>query len=318
MQQVLPSKQKLSSLHKIQIGVFCGGTSSEKKVSLRSGKAVYEALKRSGMQARMVDPSKVTSWSKIKKQFDVAFLALHGEGGEDGEIQNRLARLRIPFTGSDASSSRIAFDKLLTKIRLIQHRVPTPVFSLITRRNYKKIISCFTPPFFVKPLREGSSIGVFEITDGDVSEARISQSLKKYSQLLLERTIEGPEYTVGILGNKALPVVEMRPKGAFYDYHSKYTKGMTQYLVPAPISKSLANRLQRMALKSHRALKLRDLSRIDFKVDRKTGGIFVLEANSIPGFTEFSLLPKAAKCEGISFETLCQTLVFFAISRRKN
>lgn len=322
MQRELPSKQKsngskgLKKNSPLRVSVLCGGDSSERKISLRSGKAVYAALKRAGYKTRRVDPR---DWSKTRRALrltDVAFIALHGRGGEDGIIQKKLEKEGVPYIGSDAASSFRAFDKAVAKAIFHKEGIPTPPGLAAPTAGWEKKIQSLKLPLFVKPSQEGSSIGVYEIEDFSHAAEKIKSSLKAFGSVLVEEKIEGREFTVGVLGNQALPVVEMRPKRSFYDFRAKYTKGMTEYEVPARIPAKLAKKMQTLALKVHRALGLRDFSRVDFMADRQ-GRPYVLEANSIPGFTELSLLPKAAKVAGISFEELCSILVKFACQRGK-
>ncbi len=316
MQQVFNSKPKLSFSKQLRVGVVCGGTSSERRISLKSGRAVSKALKDAGLCVLFMDPARRSSWRTQLSRIDVAFIALHGLGGEDGTIQRYFEQKKKPYTGADPRASYLAFDKLQTKKILNQKKISTADWKILKGAKAYLDARKFKTPFFVKPLQEGSSIGVYEVTNLDSQWKLIQKSLQKYGEVMIERSIMGPEYTVGVLGKEALPVVELRPRGAFYDYHSKYTSGMTEYLVPAPIRSALSAKLQRLALRVHRALGLRDLSRIDFKVDAKSGRAFVLEANSIPGFTEFSLLPKAARSKGISFPELCESLVRMAYQRK--
>ncbi|MSR76689.1 MAG: D-alanine--D-alanine ligase [Candidatus Omnitrophica bacterium] len=313
----LPSKPKLSLSKSHRIGVFCGGTSSERVISKRSGHAVIQALKRSGYCVSELDPAKPAQVSRLVNSIDIAFLTLHGAGGEDGTIQEWLEKRGKPYVGSGANSSRLAYDKIKTKRILIQRRIPTAPFIILQRGSrWQEALKKFGCPCFIKPPREGSSIGILSVSILSPSTLKkIKARLQVYGELMAERTLEGAEYTVGILGQKALPVVELRPKSLFYDFKAKYTSGMTDYIVPAEISVSFARKLQNIATRTHKALGLRDLSRIDLKVDR-AGNPFVLEANSIPGFTEFSLLPKAAKACGLSFEALCCRLVSLAIRRK--
>ena len=309
------SNPKFGLSQNLRIGVLLGGRSSERKISLRSGRAVHQALLRAGFHTLRIDPADPQKMRRVLGRIDLAFLALHGHGGEDGIIQQRLERQGIPYVGSDAAGSRQAFDKKTAKNLFRRKGIPTPDFVVIRPADWKHKLENFPTPFFVKPVRNGSSIGVFPVEDLRESAETLRQALREYGELLVERRIVGREFTVGVLGKKALPVVELVPKGNFYDYRSKYTQGMTEYRVPAPISRKLARRLQRMALAVHRALGLRDMSRVDIMMDRK-GHPYVLEANSIPGFTELSLLPKAARAEGISFDELCSQLVFWAWQRR--
>lgn len=304
------SKQK-SSLSDRRIGVFCGGTSSERKISKRSGRAVYRGLKKLGFRVRYVDPADARKMETLLAKIDLAFLALHGRGGEDGTLQKFLEKARIPYTGSGPQACVRTLDKYRAKKIFLAHGLPTPDFVKVTASNWEPALQKFSAarPFFVKPLSEGSSIGVFAVEEVDeTSKAKICQSVAQYRELLFERKITGREFTVGIVGERALPVVELKPRGIFYDYHCKYTKGMTEYVCPAEIPQSLKKKMQAMALRAHRCLGLRDFSRLDLMVD-KEGNPYLLEANSIPGFTELSLLPMAAKADGMSFEALCRDLV---------
>jgi D-alanine-D-alanine ligase len=251
---------------------------------------------------------------KKLKRVDVAFLALHGHGGEDGVIQRLLERKKIPYIGSDVRASQRAFDKGISKRLFDRFGIPTPVYTIVKKNNWQSRLKRFPTPFFVKPLRDGSSVGVFCVEDLGKSAEKLRQAFERYHALIIEKKITGREFTVGILGNKALPVVELCPKRSFYDYRAKYTAGMTEYRAPAPISKRLAVRLQALGLKVHRSLGLRDFSRIDMMVDQNEKP-YVLEANSIPGLTELSLLPKAARAANISFEELCGRLIAWAYHR---
>lgn len=299
---------------KLRIGVFSGGASSERSISLRSGRAVKKALATSGLTVISIDPKNPHQLKTRLSRIDVAFLALHGKGGEDGTVQRVLEKARIPYVGSDPRGSRTAFDKVSAKRIFERDRIPTPPWKTFTQANWQSLKS-FPAPFFVKPVADGSSIGVFLVEDFRKSAEKIMQELKRYPVLLAEKRIVGREFTVGILGNRALPVVELRPKRTFYDYRAKYTKGMTEYLVPAPILPAWRQRFQTLAMKVHQSLGLRDFSRVDLMADHQ-GRPFVLEANTIPGFTELSLLPKAAREAGISFEELCSCLVGMAWRRR--
>lgn len=297
-----------------QICVLLGGNSHEREISIRSGNAVSEALTRSGFEVTQLDAK--NGWrEKLKsKKPDAVFIALHGAGGEDGEAQKTLESLGIPYVGSSPEASLDAFDKLRSKKIFEREAIPTPSWTLLTEKNWKKKLPELKIPLFIKPAADGSSIGV-ELIESEIElEPVIEKGLKQYDSIVVETAIQGREFTVGILGDQALPVLEVRPKRRFYDYIAKYTKGQTDYLVPAPIDSNLTMQLQALALKTHLALGLRDFSRVDMIVDL-SGNVFVLEANSIPGFTETSLLPKAAQAIGISFDNLCAKLVELAYQR---
>lgn len=306
--------RKSGSSRSLKVGVLLGGISPEREVSLKSGRAVAEALQSRGWAVHLIDPA---DFRKNRCEFgaiDAAFVALHGEGGEDGAIQKQLERKKIPYTGSSPEACALSLDKNKAKTVFRSTGIPTPDSRLITRKNWEKILQTFPAPYFVKPPEDGSSLGIFLVEDTAKSRNKIRQALKKYGRLLIEKKIHGREFTVGVFGRKALPVVELKPKAAFYDYHSKYTKGRCEYRVPAPIPPALSKKLQRIALAVHKSLKLRDFSRTDIMVDRQ-GRPYVLEANAIPGFTALSLVPKAAACAGISFQDLCERLLNRALKR---
>ena len=298
-----------------RVAVLLGGRSRERSVSLRSGKAVLEALRSKGVEAVPIDTR--NGFSKVLKsdQINIAFIALHGSGGEDGSIQKFLTRRKILFVGSNAKASATAFDKERAKTLFLKHGIPTPKFKILTHDNWRKILRNWDESYVIKPTKEGSSIGVILGLKESKNDAKIIRGLKRYKRLLIEEKIEGREFTVGILGEKALPVIELKPKRVFYDYKAKYTKGLTDYLIPAPIPLREQKALQRLALRVHRLLGMRDLSRVDMMVDRE-GRPFVLEANSIPGFTETSLLPKAARRMGLHFSSLCLSLIKMAKNRK--
>ncbi len=314
MSKVSGSSRKSVLSPNLKVGVLLGGTSPEREVSLKSGKAVEEALRAAGVETCLIDPARFKKDRCDFSGIDAAFVALHGEGGEDGKIQRQLERMGLPYTGSTPVGCSLSINKNRAKIHFRKAGIPTPDSRLISLQNWRKTLKSFPAPFFVKPPEDGSSLGIFLVESVDRDQAKIHSALKKYGKLLVEKRIEGREFTVGVLGMKALPVVELRPKGAFYDFHSKYTKGMCEYLVPAPISPRLTRKLQKLGVAVHKALQLRDFSRTDIMVD-ESGNPYVLEANAIPGFTALSLVPKAAACAGISFQELCTRLLTWALKR---
>jgi len=287
------------------VGVLLGGNSRERRISIRSGNAIYQALKASGFDVLKVDTANGFQKQLSEKRFSFAFVALHGEGGEDGRIQRILRVSRIPFVGSDEKSSSRAFDKLIAKRIFQRHSIPTPKYDVLTRANVDRVMKRWDPPYVVKPLREGSSIDILMMDQPTrASSGQIQLLLKRHRRLLIEDKIKGREFTVAIMGGRSLPVIEIRPKRHFYDFKAKYTKGLTNYLVPAPIPASLERQLRSIALRANSCLGLSVMARVDLMVDQH-GSPFVLEVNSIPGFTETSLLPKAAKEIGIDFNELC-------------
>jgi D-alanine-D-alanine ligase len=301
---------------KIHIAVLMGGFSSEREVSLNSGRKVVEALR--SQKCRVSDVDVRDLEFSIPADTDVAFIALHGTGGEDGVIQSILEKKGLPFTGSDSETSRLAFDKVAAKEVFRQKGLSTPADVVIHRNQWKGSLEEFSIscPCVVKPSCEGSSIGVFIVKEKEELASAIDGAFKKGDTLLIEDFIEGREFTVGILGEKPLPVIEIRPKNGWFDYKNKYTAGATEEIVPAPISEKLAIRLQNDALAAHRVLGCRDLSRSDFRMDAKEN-IYLLEVNTIPGMTETSLLPQAAAAAGINFPHLCLELIGLALNRKE-
>ena len=297
-----------------KIGIFLGGRSQERAVSLRSGNAIYRALANAGFHVSKIDTSNGFLKTLKSKDIDFGFPALHGTGGEDGALQRILDRHRIPYVGSGVRASWNAFNKWNAKKRFVRLGIPTPEFRLVTRRNFKRLLQTCPPPYVLKPLTQGSSIDVVMIHTAREGQAHLRKLLHKYSKVLMEQKIVGRELTVAILGKRALPVIEIKSKRQFYDYRAKYEKGFTDYLVPAPLPPALTKQVKWIALRVHRCLGLRDFSRVDMIVD-PSGRPYVLEVNSIPGFTETSLLPKAADSAGLNFTDLCVYLLKTAYER---
>jgi D-alanine-D-alanine ligase len=284
------------------ITVLKGGPSAEREVSLRSGGAAAEALREAGYDVNEVTVDDANF--VVQDGTDLAFLALHGTFGEDGQIQEILTARGIPFTGASAEVSRIAFDKEKTKEKLRQHGVPTPEGQLV-----KSLEEVTLPlPVFIKPNAQGSSVGTHPATTRDELASALTDALKFDTAVLVERFIRGKELTVGVLGDKVLPIVEIHPLDGFYDYANKYTKGRTEYFCPARLPAEISSLIQQYALKAHLAIGHPVYSRIDFLLE---DDIFpsCLEINTIPGMTATSLLPKAAAAVGITFPQLCRRIV---------
>ena len=297
---------------KLNITVMLGGPSAEREVSLRSGAAVAKALRSLGHEVQELDP-RDESWVLPPKS-DVVFLALHGTYGEDGTVQRRLDELGALYTGCDAEASRVAFDKALTKNRCLKAGVPTAKF-LVVNSDKTLLPNGWQPPLVVKPVRQGSSVGLqFVEQVGDWPEA-LAEALKFDSEVLVEEKIAGRETTVGILGGEPLPVVEVRPKTGGYDYKNKYTAGCTEYFCPADFDSATTKRIQGAALGAFQAVGGRDYARVDVMVSAD-GEPVVLEVNTLPGMTETSLLPKAAAAAGLNYAQLCQRMVELALKRK--
>ncbi len=287
-----------------------GGASAEREISLRSGNAVFEALQSQGLDVLALDLAEDTTvWvSQIQDaQADVAFIALHGTYGEDGCIQGLLETMQLPFTGSGVSASALCMDKKLTKCVLddVGIRVPEDVLMREGKPQHY--------PVFVKPIAEGSSVGLHYIGDEAAWDAL---SLENIDNWLIERCVRGVEVAVSVVGGKALPPVEVAPKSGMYDFTSKYTAGATDYYCPARISKRQSKKCKKIAEKAVRATACAGAPRVDLIVP-DIGAPVVLEINTIPGMTATSLLPKAAAEVGISFADLCQSIVVDALHRSK-
>jgi D-alanine-D-alanine ligase len=297
---------------KLNITVMLGGPSAEREVSLRSGTAVAKALRSLGHEVRELDP-RDESWV-LPQKTDVVFLVLHGTYGEDGTIQRRLDELGAVYTGCDAGASRIAFDKMLTKQCCLKAGIPTAKF-LVVNSVEATWPKDWPTPLVVKPVRQGSSVGLqFVEQAGDWPKA-LAEALKFDSEVMIEEKIIGRETTVGILGGEPLPVVEVRPKTGSYDYKNKYTAGCTEYFCPAEFDAATVKRIQAAALGAFQAVGGRDYARVDVMV-RAGGEPVVLEVNTLPGMTETSLLPKAAAAAGLNYAQLCQRMVDLALKRK--
>src|SRR4051812_38241772 len=293
----------------LNIVVMLGGPSAEREVSLRSGAAVAKALRSLNHHVTEIDPKQ--KWA-LPPGTHVVYLALHGSYGEDGAIQAELDRLGVPYTGCDAESSRIAFDKVLTKQCCIERGVPTGKFAVIRSEN-DPWPEDMTPPCVLKPVHQGSSVGLYFIDRVDQLAPAVKDDLQYDTELLLEERIVGRETTVGILRDAPLPIVEVRPKQGSYDYKNKYTAGATEYLCPAPFDAATTTKIQDVGLAAFRAVSGRDYGRVDVMV-RASGEPVVLEVNTLPGMTETSLLPKAAAAANYSYTDLCQTMVELALA----
>jgi D-alanine-D-alanine ligase len=295
----------------LHILVLSGGPSAEREVSLRSGAAVVRALSGLGHGVTQLDPVD-ERWS-VPAGTDVVFLALHGTYGEDGTVQGRLDGTGVPYTGCDADSSRIAFDKLETKRRCVAAGLTTPRFTVVRSARAGFPLG-WHPPLVVKPVRQGSSVGLRFVDQVGEWRDALAATLEHDTEALVEERIVGRETTVGILDGEALPVVEIRPLEGGYHYANKYTPGATEYDCPAAFDRTTTERLQRMALCAFGAVGGRDYGRVDLMVG-SDGQPVVLEVNTLPGMTETSLLPKAALAAGISFPNLCQQMVDLALRR---
>lgn len=305
------------NFNNIKVGVLAGGVFGEREVSLVSGQEAFNALSRKKIKTVLIDVTS-TDPKKVKTlieshNIDAAFIALHGQFGEDGQIQAILEDLNIIFTGSGKAASYLAMDKIKSKEIFIKHNVPTPNFKVLTDKAQKPQNMQY--PIVVKPYFGGSSIGITILDKPSGLDAALDEAFLLGDKVILEEYIEGRELTVGVLGDSFLPVVEIVPKEGYYDYNNKYSDGLVDFIVPASLDKNLSSKTQEAALLAHKVLGCRDFSRTDIRLS-KEGVIFVLEVNSIPGLTTHSLLPMAAKSCGIEFDDLILKMLQLAIERR--
>ena len=283
--------------------VLMGGWSNEREISLISGSFVYDSLKKSGVNTIRLDLTK-NNLNKIEKiSPDRVFIILHGKGGEDGEIQKYLDSLNIPYTGSNSESSKLCMNKRSTKEKLLSNDILTPNYEKISKMEISSIKKRFQYPFIVKPSAEGSSIGVFIVENDRDLERAISANEKISSDFIAEDYIEGLEYTVGILGDSALPVIKLLPPGKFYDFNAKYESDKMQYICPSQLDDSMEDKLKKISLNCFKACGCKGWGRIDIIIDDK-GNPWVIELNTVPGMTSHSLVPLAAKQRNIDFENL--------------
>lgn len=301
-----------------KIGVIMGGVSSEREISLKSGKSVVNALKSKGLKVVPID-LKTDEYREVKKiislsGIDAVFIALHGYFGEDGKIQSILDDLGVPYTGSNSKASYLSMDKIASRRIFEANGLKVPAYKIIrTLKDLKDLNLNY--PSVIKPSTNGSSIGL-SIVDSKSSLKSAFELAKQFDEnIIIEEYIAGRELTVGILGDEALPIIEIVPKKRFFDFEAKYQKGLTEYIVPAEIEESLAKKVQDVGLSAHKLLGSSGFSRADLILSNNE--VFVLELNSIPGMTETSLLPKAAKAGGIGFEDLVLRIIKLALNKER-
>jgi D-alanine-D-alanine ligase len=299
------------------VAVVMGGSSAEREISIGSGSEVMRALHSLGYDARSLDYDErfLDALGQIKP--DLVFIALHGPGGEDGHVQALLEYLSIPYTGSALEAAALSMDKHLTKKLLAAEGLPTPVWDLydLTGGTLPLLPGSLDLPLVIKPRFEGSSAGIKIVRTHEEWTAAMLDASKSYAQILAEEYLAGREFTCAVLGEEALPIVEIiANRDGFYSYGAKYEPGGSTHVVPAPIDDDLAARLQMLGLSAHRLLGLRDYSRTDFIVTADNRP-YILEINSLPGLTPASLVPDACAAAGISFEALIERLIGYARAR---
>jgi D-alanine-D-alanine ligase len=292
-------------IYEIDVAVLCGGRGAEREISLESGAAVTRGLLDAGVRARKLELSGEESEVRALK-CDAAFIALHGEFGEDGGVQAILEELKIPYTGSRVKASALAMDKDAAKRLLRAYGIPTADWAVITtarEAQHAMDAAGLLPPVVVKPVSRGSSVGTSIVRDYAEMWEAAEKALALDERAMIETFLAGRELTVALLGDRILPVIEIRPKQKFYDYAAKYADDATEFICPAPLAERLYSEIESIALRSVKALGVEQLGRVDIILGED--GPQVLEVNTIPGFTAHSLVPLAARTAGIAFPELC-------------
>jgi len=305
-----------TSLREKRIGVLMGGISQEREISMRTGKAVSSALLNKHYRISCIDATSTVAQALRGRKIEAAFIALHGKGGEDGTIQGLLEIMQIPYTGSGVLASALALHKGMTKHILRCHRIPTADFQVvkadaIEAARFQRTVS-LPLPLVVKPVAEGSTLGATIVRKARNLRDACRKAAHYDQHILIERFIEGAEITAGIINGTALPLIEIAPRHGFYDFQSKYTPGYTDYIVPARLRKSTAQAIQDLSLRTYHALGCEGAARVDLMLDQRTSQPYVLEINTIPGMTETSLLPMAARHAGIDFDNLVEQIMLTA------
>ena len=307
------ARQTPAAIELLDVIVLAGGPGVERDVSVQSGQAVADALTRLGHQVelRNISPDDL---SAIGRQADFVFIALHGEFGEDGQVQSLLEERGLPYAGSRSAASKLAFDKAATKRRLEEAGIPTPKWTVVDKAGLSDSLDGFRLPVMLKPVASGSSVDTSIIRDRESYAREVARLVDQDGSALLESYVQGVELTVGVLGDQTLPVCEIRTEREFYDYQAKYLDDDTQYLFDIDLPKAFLENVSRMSLSAHKALGCSALSRVDWMVDAETMSPYVLEVNTIPGFTSHSLLPKSAARIGIGFDQLCQKIIELSLA----
>jgi len=307
-----------------RIGVLMGGQSAEREVSLRSGNAIYNALKGLGYDVVAIDVGHDIFNILKRKKIEIAFIALHGGYGENGGVQGMLEVLGIPYTGSGVLASALSMDKEASKKIFLYQKIPVPPFIIVQRSMFNvqrsemgiKSLINFHMPWVVKPATEGSSIGVSIVREERQIRSAVEKALSFSNRAIIEKYIQGKEVHIGILSGKVLGGVEVKPSLEFYNYEAKYTAGMTEYILPPEINSKIYEKAKEIALNAHIALGCGGGTRVDLRINGK-GNPYVLEVNTIPGMTETSLLPKIAKQAGMDFPDLIQEILRGAVNESK-
>lgn len=291
-----------------KIALLSGGDSEERDISIKSGLAVYQALKNLNYEVSLIDPKNSNLCSLVN--FDAAFICLHGKNGEDGKVQSLLELLKVPFTGSASTASMLAMNKFYSKLIWNDRALKTPQFLILNETNldYKKIITKLGDPFIVKPSSSGSSFGINLVKNKDDLISAFTDAFKYDSIVIAEEFIVGREFTVSILGNKSLGVLEISSKNDFYDYNAKYVSNETVFSKPTDLNPTVLEEMENVALSAFTSIGCRGWGRVDFMMDKEFN-LHLIEVNTVPGMTDHSLFPLAARHAGLSFEQTVHHIV---------
>ncbi|NHC03059.1 D-alanine--D-alanine ligase [Acinetobacter sp. 187] len=292
-----------------KVAVLLGGKSAEREVSLDSGKAVLEALVRSGVNAEAFDPQERSVTELV--QYDRAFIVLHGRGGEDGQIQGTLEWMNIPYTGTGVQGSAIGMDKVKTKQIWQGSELPTAPYRIVTQQtNVADVVEALGLPLIIKPVHEGSSVGMSKVEKAEDLAEAIAKATQHDAVVMAEKWITGREFTISFLNGQALPVIRLQPPAdvAFYDYEAKYNRNDVEYGIPCGLTPEEEKQLQEVCTRAFQAVGASGWGRIDAMQDEQ-GNFWLLEVNTVPGMTSHSLVPKAAQAVGYSFDELCVAIL---------
>ncbi len=299
-----------------RVGVLYGGLSSEREVSLQSGEAVFKALQKSGVDTVAIDLRENAIEQVQRALLDRVFIVLHGPGGEDGRVQAMLEFMGLPYTGSGVQASSLAMDKLLSKQLWRGINLPTPDFAVLQAdTDWLQILAQLGGEVMVKPVHEGSSIGMTKADSPESLQRAYEDAVAYDTNVLAERVIKGAEYTVSVLGERALPAIKLETNNRFYDYEAKYLSENTRYICPCGLSPEKHDQLQKLALKAFKSLGCSGWGRVDVMADSEDN-FYLLEVNTVPGMTSHSLVPIAAKAVGMSFEELVVNILMSTLRER--
>ncbi|MCK5533833.1 D-alanine--D-alanine ligase [bacterium] len=292
-----------------------GGWSQEREVSLETGKAVKKALVEEGLNVLTIDVDKKEFMAKLEEEkIDYVFIALHGTFGEDGTIQAILELMELPYSGSGVLSSALAMNKVFSKCFFSFNNIPSPGYKVVKKGDFlQELFLEF--PVIVKPSMEGSAVGITKVLDMKSIYPALNKAFQYGSEVIIEKYIQGKEISVGVLGETVLPVIEIIPKGDFYDYEAKYIPGMSTHILPAALDETVYKQAQQYAKKAYSAFNCQGAARVDMMVN-KENEIYVLEINTIPGMTPTSLFPEAAQAAGISFNQLILKIIELSLKEK--